>query len=81
MVVEEIQVPPGQAFDLGQRRIHGLGVERLAALKECLFVTEIADVRTAARHDNRVGHEIQMAFDQVAPDRWKFRSACVTVEV
>ena len=69
VVVQEIEMPPGQPLDLGQRRIDGLRVERSAAFEERLLVTEVADVRTAARDDDGVGDEIALPLDQIAPDR------------
>src|SRR6266852_8615614 len=47
MIVEEIQVTSRQTIDLGQRVVHGLGVERLPSREERLLVTEVAHVRTA----------------------------------
>ena len=42
VIVEEVEVPAGQALDLGQRGIDGLRVERLAAAKERFLVAEVA---------------------------------------
>jgi hypothetical protein len=69
VVVQEVQMPAGQAVHLGQRIVHGLGVEGPAALEECFLVTEVAGVRTAAGDHDRVRHQVEMALDQVASDR------------
>jgi hypothetical protein len=69
MVVEEVEVAAGKAVDLRQCRVHGLRVELLAALEEGDLVAEVADVRTAAADDDRVGYQVAVAVDQVAPDR------------
>ncbi len=68
MIVEEVQMTAGQAVDLGERVVDGLRVERLAALEERVLVAEVADVRAAARDDDRVGHEVEVALDQIAAD-------------
>src|SRR4051812_6022861 len=59
-----------QTFDLGERGIDGLGVERPPAFEERLLVTEITDMRAPTRHDDGVRDQIEMAFDQVTPDGW-----------
>lgn len=69
VVVQEVQMAARQPVDLGERRVHRLGVERLPALEERLLVTKVAHVRAAARDHDRVRHEIAPAVDQVAPDR------------
>ena len=66
MVVEEVEVAAGEAVDLGQGVVHALRIEGAAALEERLLVAEVADVRTAAGDHDRVGHQVQMAPDQVA---------------
>src|SRR5687767_8554747 len=73
MVVEKIEVTAGQAVDLGKRGVDGLRVERAAAFEKRLLVTEIADVWTSARHDDRVGNQVQMSLDQIAADRRHLR--------
>ncbi len=67
VVVEKVQVTPGQALDFRKRRIDGLRVKPATALEERVLVAEIADVRTTARDDDRVRHEIPCALDQIAP--------------
>src|SRR5688572_11568987 len=57
---------PGQTFDFPKRVIHSLRVERSAALEKRLLVTEIAGVRTSARDNDRIRHEVKMALDQIA---------------
>src|SRR5207249_11380340 len=73
MVVQEVEVPPGQSIDLGERSIHLHRVELLASLEEGDFVAEVAHVWAAARDDDRVRHQVQMPLDQVAPDGRKRR--------
>jgi hypothetical protein len=34
MIVEEVEVPAGEPIDLGQRVVHGLGIEPFSALKK-----------------------------------------------
>ena len=69
MIVEEVEMASGQPLDLGQRIVDPLGVEAAAALKEGVFVAEVAVLRTSARHDDGVGHEIVAALDEIAADR------------
>ena len=69
VIVEEVQVPSRQARDLGERIVDALRVERSPALEERVLVAERAVVRAAARHDDRVRHQVAMPLDQVAPDR------------
>ena len=61
---------PGQTFDFCERGVDGLGVERASAFEERFLVAEVAHVRAAARHHDGVRHEIEAAFDEVAPD-WR----------
>ena len=69
VIVEEVQVTARESLDLGQRRIDGLGIEGAAPFEECLLVTEVAHVRTAARDHDRVRHQVQSPLDQIPPDR------------
>ena len=69
VVVEEVEVPAGEAVDLGEGVVDRLHVERPAAAEERLLVAEVADVRAAAAHDQRVGHEVALALDEVAARR------------
>ena len=55
MVVEEVQVLAREAVDLGERPVDRLRVERAAALVEGILVAEVAVVRAAARHNDRIG--------------------------
>ena len=48
VVVEEVEVAAGQSLDLGERVVERLQVERAAAGKERLLVTEVAQVGAAA---------------------------------
>jgi hypothetical protein len=68
VVVEEVEVPPGKPLDLGERRVHLLHVEGPTAGEEALLVAEGACVRAAPRDDDRVGHEVELAADEVAAD-------------
>ena len=68
MVVEKVQMTSRQARDLGERGIDGLGIERPAALEERLLVTEIAHMRTPARHDDGVRNEIERPLDEIPTD-------------
>src|SRR5262249_8119229 len=52
VVVKEVQMAPRQTFDLSQRVIHSLRVERFAAFEKRFLVTEVAGVWASARnHD------------------------------
>src|SRR4029078_8376784 len=46
MIVEEIQMTPGQALDFGQRVVDALGVERTGACGERGLVTEVVALPT-----------------------------------
>ena len=70
MVVEEVQVPAGEAVDLRESPVDRLRVERAAALVEGILVAEVAVVRAAARHDDRIGAQVASTFDQVAAHGW-----------
>ena len=70
VVVEKIQVTPGQPRDLGERVVHALRVERSASGEERILVAEVAVLRAAARDDDRVGDEVAPAPDQIAP-HWR----------
>src|SRR5437763_8406962 len=69
MIVQEIKVSSGQAGNLCERVVNHLRVIAAAAGEKSIFVTERAVMRTAARNHNRVGHEIAMALNQIAPNR------------
>ena len=69
VVVEEVEVAARQPVDLGQRPVDGLHVELLAALEEGDLVAEVAHVRASPGDDDRVGHQVQAALDQVSTDR------------
>jgi hypothetical protein len=69
MVVQKVQMPARQPLDLGQRGVDRLRVETLSAFEKRLLVAEVADVRTAARHDNRVRNQIERTLDQIASNR------------
>ena len=66
VVVKKVEVAARQAVDLGERLVHALQVERLAAAEEGLLVAEVADVGAAAADHERVGHQVALALDQVA---------------
>ncbi len=74
VIVQEVEVAPGQALDLPQGGVDGLRVKRSAALEEGVFVAEIAVVRAAARDDQRVGHQVEVTLDQVAAHGGSFSS-------
>ena len=69
VIVEEVEVAAGQPIDLGQRVVNALGVEGTAAGEERVLVAEVAVLRTTAGHDDRVGHQIVAARDQIAANR------------
>lgn len=68
VVVEEVEVPTGQRFDVGQRVLDALGVEADTVAEESRHVAEVAAVRTAARHRQGVGHQVEVPLDQVTSD-------------
>src|SRR5438552_437257 len=70
MVIEKVQVASRKTFDLGQRVLDRLYVVLLPALEKGHLIAEVADVRTAARDDDRVGNEVLMPLDQIAAD-WR----------
>ena len=63
----------GQPLDLRERGIDRLRVEGLSAFEERFLVAEVADVRAAARDDDRVGHQVEAPLDQIAADRRQAR--------
>jgi len=70
MVVEKIEMPARQPIDFRQRLVHTLRVERAAAVKERVLVTEVAMLRTTPGDDDGVRDEIAAAINEVAADRW-----------
>src|SRR5437763_8084640 len=69
MIIQKIKVSSGQTGNLCERVVNHLRVVAAAASEESVFVTERAVMRTAARNHNRVGHQIAMALNQIAPNR------------
>src|SRR5690606_1919817 len=65
VVVQKVKVAPWQTLNFGQRVVYHLGVEPFAAGEERLFVAEITAVRAAAGDDDGVGHQVEVAFDQI----------------
>src|SRR5512132_940887 len=70
MVIEEVQVPAGEAVDLRERLVDRLRVERAASLVEGVLVAEVAVVGAATRDNDRVGAQVASTFDQVATHGW-----------
>src|SRR5882724_3958925 len=70
MIVKEIEMTSGQPLDLSQRIIHSLCVESSATLKECVFIAEITMLRTSARHDNGIRHQIIRSPNEIAAN-WR----------
>ena len=66
VVVEEVEVPPGQPLDLRERVLDRLHVEGAPSREEGVLVAEGAGVRAAARDHDRVGDEVELAPDEVA---------------
>ena len=58
-----------QSVYLCQSLVNALGIERLALAIEGILIAEVAVVRTTTRYHERVGHEVFLALDEVAPDR------------
>lgn len=69
MIVEEIEMPPGQARDFRERVINTLRVERAAAGEEGILVAEVAVLRAPARDHDGVRHQIAATVDQIAAHR------------
>jgi len=69
MVVQEVQMLTWQPRDLGKGVVHPLCVEAAAACEECVLVTEGAVVRAAARHHDRVRHQVAVPLNQIPADR------------
>ena len=69
VVVEEVEMLPRQSLDLGQGVVRSLRVVRAAALEERLLVTEVTNVRAPSRHHDRIRNEVEVAPDQIPPDR------------
>src|SRR5262249_10137416 len=59
-------MPARQTFDFGERIIHSLRVKPASTLKKGVLVAEIAMLGAAARHDNRIGHQVIAPLDQIA---------------
>ncbi len=59
-----------QPVDLRQSVIDGLRIEAAAAFVESVLVAEVTVVRTASGHDDRVGTQIELTFDEIPPYRW-----------
>ena len=78
MVVKKVEMSSGQPLDLGQRIVYPLRVEAAPALKERVFIAEVAVLRTAARHHNGIRHQVIATPNQVAPNGWNplQRAAC-----
>ncbi len=68
VVVQEVKVAAEQARDLREGRVHPLRVEALPSREEGLLVAEVAGVGTTPGHHDRVGHEVEVTLDEVAPD-------------
>jgi hypothetical protein len=68
VIVEKVEMATRQALDLGEGIVDALGVEGSAAVEERVLVAEIAVLRAAARHDDRIRHEIRTATNQIATD-------------
>ncbi len=66
MIIEEVEVSPGEAVNLGERSVHLLEVERPAPFEEGILVAEVAVVGTAAGHGDGVGDQVQLSPDQIA---------------
>ena len=69
MVIEKVQVLARKPLDLGEGVVHELGVEVLPAGEEGILVAEIAVMGAAARDHSRVGHEVEVALDELTADR------------
>src|SRR5262245_43014283 len=69
VVIQEIKMPSRKTVDLAKRRIHSLGIKRPAAFEKRFLIAKVADVRTSARYDDRVGHEVKMPFDEITTNR------------
>jgi hypothetical protein len=65
MIVEKVEMLSRQAFDLCQGPVGGESIEGLTALEEGFFIAKIAYVRTAARHDDGIWHQVEVAFDEI----------------
>src|SRR4029453_10351987 len=60
-----------QPLDFSEGVVNGLRIKRSTAIEEGLLVTKIADVRAAARNDDRVGNQIDASLDQIPSDGWQ----------
>src|SRR5271165_6060938 len=78
MIVQKIEMPTGQPLYLGERILHSLGVEAPASLKEGVLIAEVAMLGAAARHHDRVRHQVTRTPDQIAANRRNTlqRAAC-----
>ena len=68
VVVQEVEVTARKAFDLRERGVHALRVERGTSGEEGVLVAEGAVVRAAPRDHDRVGDEVEPSPDQVSAD-------------
>src|SRR5215472_7906671 len=65
VVIKKIKMASGQPRNLSQGVIYPLRVEGAAALKKCVFVAEVAVLRTAACYHNRVWNQVVTAVDEI----------------
>ena len=69
MIIKKVEMAARQPFDLGQGRVNGLRIEGFTPFKKGFLIAEVTDMGTAARDDNGVGDEVEVALDQIAADR------------
>src|SRR6185312_13672101 len=81
MIVQEIEMSSRKPVDLRQRRIHLLGIEDSAAFEKRILIAKVAMMRTAARHDDRVGNQVPGPFDEVPPDGRYGRDIALAIAV
>src|ERR1700752_4181838 len=68
MVIEKVEMAPGESIDFGECLVDALRVKSATALEECVLVAEVAVLRTAAGDDDGIGDEIRSAANEIATD-------------
>ena len=67
IVVQKIEMPPGQRAHLPQNPVQRIGVKALPATEKGIHIAKIAGVRAAARDQHGIGHQVFLPLDKVAP--------------
>jgi hypothetical protein len=69
VIVKEVEMAAGKPFNLGERVIDALGVERTPSGKEPVLVAERAMMRTPARDDDGIWHKVSVSLNKIPSNR------------